>query len=1031
MFDLSLEMVKHSSLEDVFDATGVIFAVREVFQQAQITVATHRRLFLHLRAVLARAEELDMSVEFNSICCRMIGLVLPMRKNYKPADRVVSFFSQFSHQLYLDEELKHLFPDFSDAIFQYIVQGMEAKNVFVRYRVCHLMAHLVHDLPGDHLEFLRDKLAVRIYDVNVDVRIKAVAAYSAFQNDDGGEMSEAGKKIQYIMQNDDRSEMRRHCLLRLEKNKHTEPFIVERARDSDASIRKTLYSKVLPSYDSILTISPANRIRLLQWGLRDRVDEVRDACKSWLIKTWLSDCGDDILSVLDAIDILNSDIGHVVIRTIFDEKPEQLSKVVFSDKFFDELSIPTSLVMRVVFEYYKDSNNSDFIDQNFPMASKFADIVKKFIDARLTNLKMLEEAIKNDDNDEMDLEGLGIVDPLDYDFINLQLLKIAIDYDYSDEFGRSKLYNIFRNTLSNMNEHKFSDELLEALMECLRKLAVNERDFCQVVVEIIYDIKDNIYDELHLADEKESKSGKQRGGDGDDDNSDSDDSDDSEYHSAMNDISKQSMIEANKSRQEELNQISKLPVEALELLLNILKFMLRLMFLPLGDNIPVISMHNNFILPCLNGRTETEIRILALECHGLCGLLDKDVAIGVMVVAAIFVSKSEHPTLIESGIKVMCDLLATHGVSIVQGDREKSIDTMAVARVFYRTIKNDKIPEAQAVVAEGLYKLFLCNVIDDEELLEMTVLKYFDPMVLKNDKLKQCLEFCIPTYCYARESHQTLLTKIVQDTIRRLFVDWDNIQYLNTKEWANRPTTVKFLIEKLSEWTCPWNLALVSEEEMKKSPNHVDFGIALLKLMREFDPTRASEKRLFKPMITQLSQIVLTPEVGVNKLNEFKGELCNPRLFKGEVQVALQDKTFANSFSKILEFTNECLERAREIEGVEEPEPINETNNGAETGDRSPSPEFENNAEVKAVDNDSEGYIKTETVETGEPSIKEDEDTVVPLVEDSLPSLPPPPPDSPPGRKIKTKRPAKRVKITKYEPIEDPDDSGIIIIDSD
>lgn len=1012
-------MVKHSNFEDVFDAVSIVSAVREIFQEAQTTVATHRRLFIQLRGVMERSSELNLSVEFNSIFCRMVGLVLNTRKNYKPGDRVVSFVVGFTKGFRAEEEHSQRYVDYIDSIFQYIMQGIEAKNHFVRYRVCHLMMYLVHEIPSDHLEFLRDKLTVRIYDINIDVRIKAVIAYAAFQNDDGGEMSEAGKKIQYIMQNDERAEMRRQCLLMLEKNKQTEPFIVERARDTDAGIRKTLYSKVLPGYSSILSISPSNRVRLLQWGLRDRVDEVRDACKNWLTTKWYTDCGKDVLSVIDAIDNVNSDIGQLVLRTIFNASPEFLENVKFNEEFYKELTIPTSLLARVCFEYCKDENKNQFMENNFPMASVFADIVKQFIDSRLTNQKLLDEAIKNDDSEEVNLEGLGIVDPLDYDFINLQLLKMAIDYDYSDEFGRSKLYNILRNTLSSMNEHKFSDELLEALMECLRKLAVNERDFCQVVVEIIYDIKDNIYDELHVDDDDDDDDDKRkkRG----DDDSDSDDEDDS-YHSALNDISKQSMIEANKSRQEELNQISKLTVESLELLLNIIKYMLRLMFLPLGDNIPVISMHNNFILPCLNGRTETEIRILALECHGLCGLLDKDVAIGVMVVAAIFVSKSEHPKLIESGIKVMCDLLATHGVSIVQGDREKSIDTMAVARVFYRTIKNDKIPEAQAIVAEGLFKLFLCNVIDDEELLEMTILKYFDPMVLKNDKLKQCLEFCIPTYCYARESHQALLAKICEDTIRRLFRDWDNIQLLNSKEWVNRPTTIKFLIEKFSEWTCPWNLALLSEDEMRKSGNHIDFGISLLKLMREFDPSRAIEKRLFKPMITQLSQIVLTPEVGVSKLVEFKKELCNPQLFKGQIHVALQDKTCANSFSRILEFTNECLHRAQEIEGVAititTPDEVMKREVDPEI------PELENKAVGNAVMENNNNESEEEQVIEHSEGGSDDKEPVV--VEQG--SSPPPAP----SRKTRTKKTAKKQKKIKQEPLtQGPDDSGIIIIDSD
>lgn len=968
----------------IHDAEGLVKEVRDVFQESQATVATHKRLQLKIVSILKRAIELELENVFSTVFIKMIGLILPCKKGYLPANRVISFIAPFIDQISKEDEFKSFYPTFIDALFNFLLQGFDSRNASVRYRTCHIFGYIIFALPEggplkyeqeededdeeghSYLEILGSKLTIRVFDINADVKIRAIKVYANFQNEDYLQLSDAGRKIRSIMRNDERSEVRRQCLVVLEKNAVTENDIIERARDVDPLTRKTLYNKVLPAYKSIKSISRKNRVKLLLWGLRDRDEGVRDACTQWIMKNWIKDCDDNIDKFVTALygrqddgeeeeeendddrdetnTILNNDIGHLVLTTIFEADRKHVTEYHFDESFFDNLDVSSSLLTCAYFDYCKGKNLMDLIDNNFPMASKFADIVKNAIDKRLENKILVEQTTKNHTGDEIiNGEELGLVDPDDCDFIVAQLLRMAVDYDYSDEFGRSKLYNILRDTLCNMHKHEFSDPLLDKLMECLSKLAISERDFCQVVIEIVNDIKDNIYDDVisskaekeRIERKKEKKRKRHTSADYEEDENDSsdneekgtksgndsEDSDSDEYHSAIGDISRQSALEADKSRQEEINQVVQLDAQSLTLLLNITKFMLRLTFRPLSEHVSVVSFHNSFILQCLNKRTEIPVRLLALECHGLCGLLDKNVACNVMRVAAVFAFKADSAQLIECGIKVMCDLLAAHGTSIVLGtqDDEIQIDAGVVAKILYRTLNNEDYPDVQPVVAEGLYKLFLGNTIDDEQLFEMTILKYFDSRILNNNKLRQCLEYCIPAYCFSSVSHQELMTRVAGDVITRLLKTWDDITSCNTKPWASkRPTTVKLIVEKLSEWTCPWNIISLPNESIAKIPHHLDYAIELLKLMRQFDPSKPDEKKFYKPLVLQLSQLTLTPEIGLSKLVGLKNELCSPQLFQGQIIKVFDDKTCSNSFSKILEFTNQCIQQAEELEGKKE-----------------------------------------------------------------------------------------------------------------
>lgn len=942
--------------------------IRKSFQEVQTTVAVHKRQLSIMKGIMLKAHSLRVSDEFNDFFSKMLNKILPAKKNIKAANRVVKFVSSFFLMMNpanfkeddenygkTIEQIDDIYSIFIEKLLKYLVKGLDAMNSSVRYRVCHLLSHLIGNCGGideEMYELLSDELTARIYDKDAAVRTKAITALACFQNDDNTSLSLAGKKIRFIMQNDLNNEVRRTCLKNIEKNKYTEPYIVERARDVDKVNRRIVFSKILPSFDNISSINSENRTRLLGWGLRDRDESVRKAASEWLTETWMRDSDNDLTDFLENLNVIENDISDTAVRALLDKKPEIVESLNLEPDFYENLTPSLSLMIRVVFEYCQDNNKDDIIDKLFPVATDFAMLFAKYFKLRTDNLLKISENREKLEQDPNHAIQLGIIDPDEYNYIIMQLLKIAVDYDYSDEFGRSKMYSILRSTLSN---NTVTEPILPLLMECLRKLAINERDFCQMTVEIINDLRDTEYErimalkreeeERKLQEEAEYARNKRRRRKGanvsqseDEDDvaaadevakinakvesllrepsdEEEEDSDYDEYHSAMNDMSRQSIYEANKSIQEQIDQVSILSPGIITDCLTITKCMLQYVFSPLKENMLLISLLDNFIVPCVNQRSEVAVRELALICHGLCGLLDKEVAISTMVVAGIFVTRSDHESFVVAGLKVIGDLLTAHGISILQSDNQRSIDSMAVAKVFYRTLKDDSKPEAQAVVAVTLFKLFLCDVIDDDELFETTLLTYFNPKVNKNLPLKQCLSFCIPTYAFSHEKHQELIASIVYDTVERLYKDWSNIVELNRELEVKKPVTPTYIIEHLVYWTDPTVRASISEDEVKVSTIHLDVGVHLMKLLRKYDYQNKTHKILYKPIIKALTTLVFTEYADIEKLRAFKECFDDDNLCQGDLDIVLNSDTVTkNYFLKAHTYIMECLGAAEKME---------------------------------------------------------------------------------------------------------------------
>ncbi|KAG7794918.1 hypothetical protein KL929_004383 [Ogataea haglerorum] len=895
------------SVHEISEPEQIEIAIRKCFQESQLSVSSHGKQIAILKALQLKCREQRLQSQFNELFCKLVNKVLPIKRNEPVGDRIVKFISSFVSSINpeseddnakVDKQDERMYNQFIDRLARHLLNGLEANNKNVRYRACHILSHLMNNMTSidsDLYEALSEGLLARIYDKEPHIRIKAITTLASFQEPDGSqELSNAAMKIRYVMQNDTNPEVRRACLRQIEKTKHTEPYIFERARDTNSVNRRLLYSKVLPDFKDFRRIDYKAREQLLSWGLKDREESVKKAAIKWLTENWMQTLNNDVMELLERLKVTKSDIAETAVRVFLDNRQDIVAKITFDEQIMRSLTPETSLLLRVYYQHCNDTNKITQVEKYFPEAAQFADILNGYFAKRkeclivLTQQKPILEAESSVDMTEIE----------ELDFVLRQLLIVASEYDYSDEFGRSRMLNTLRAVLTS--DH-LSDNLIEVLMLCIHKLSISERDFTQMIVEIINDLKDSAYEKQNTLEGIAGESSRVEDDlNENDDDDDDDDDDESSFHSAR-ELSRSSIASANRSMQQELKQVVELSPENLIECLSIARRMLELVNEPLKDNITLMSILDSLIRPSIR-RSETEIRKLGLICLGLCCILDKELAADSIFICAIFVTKSSEESLVVTGIKVISDLLAVHGISVLEAGMANSVDAIAIARLFYRTLRDTSRKEAQATSGEALYKLFLCGVITDDELFETTLLSYFNPAINDNEQLKQCFSFCIPVYAFSHESHQERIARVTCDTLFRLFSGWDEM----TEAGGASSITPQSIVQQLMYWTDPYRVVNKAPGQAAGSSVQVEVGLQLLSLLEKLEYSGAT-KPFYKAIMTSLPRLTFTEQCNVAKLEQLYTSI---EQLEGVLEKPLKDQPSRNAYNRFKEYVFECLDKA-------------------------------------------------------------------------------------------------------------------------
>lgn len=863
-------------MEPGSDESRVFNAIAEVFQNAQGSYVGHRRHVAVLNKIYLKCIDQNIAEVFHYWFIKVSSKILTVRKQEIVGDRIVRLIGAFiasnvamvnkaqPENIESQEALEKTFNSLIENYVKNLLRSVESKNKHVRYRSMQLLTATMDnmgEIDEDLYDFIVWALKSRVYDKEPHVRIQAIFCLTKFQNDDleisESEWDEAIENLVKMIRNDPSPEVRRAAMLNLVRSKSTQNIILERARDVNHVNRRLIYSRVLKSLgkDTFTEIDSRVIEQLLKWGFEDRDVSVNSACKKLVAFTWLNFMDGDIIELLENIDVTRSKTAEKVLYSLFEERSEVVQKISFPEEIWNSFTVETIFLLKCFYFYCLDHELISSIENNLPEAVRLAEFISYYVNKKFSN------------------SNLTAVDLKYLDFIIYQLLEIASKYDFSDELGRRDVLKVVRNLLGKANN--LNEYLISISLKLLKNLSINERDFISMSVEIINDIK---YEDIERQELEErmsnvvSEKQEQNLDDGDDGDGDGGYDSDGEENCIESLSSAVDSLVAGTSSVEAPQVIlaeteREVSHKTLMTCLTMSRHLLELISTSLDENIMLSSLIDTLITPAVRN-AQPEIRELGVRCMGLCCLLDLQLATESMYILGMCVSKG-NASLKHIALQVIVDIFSVHGTRVVDG--EGKVDSISLHKIFYKILKNKDLPDCQSIAAEGLCKLFLGDVFNDDDLFETLVLSYFSPANSSNEPLIQAFAFCLPVYCFSHQQHQQRMSRIAADVLLRLAMLWDELQTSDDNDMEkNCMMKPNEIFHQLIQWCDPKNVVRASLDEIESSTAQIDFLLDVLSVFERFE-----RKDVKKMLLLNVQKFYFTASHPKEKLLKIKEHLDN------------------------------------------------------------------------------------------------------------------------------------------------------------
>ncbi|RLL97588.1 hypothetical protein CFD26_103935 [Aspergillus turcosus] len=946
--------------------------VCSIFADAQRSTTGHRKLVVRLRKLqeiccgispkktkkdgkgpevqeelLLPSEETIPEKEFNVEVGRCLLRIMAIKKTEPVGDRILRFVGTFlSHATEKDTEIFASGNDDDDMqniietptarlathLISVVVPLLSAKDKIVRFRATQIVTHIVHSLEtidDDLYHTIRQGLLKRIRDKEPSVRVQAVlglgrlAGNEEEDDDDNDDSAKAVlEKLIDIMQNDTSAEVRKTLLLNLPLVPATLPYLLERARDLEATTRRALYSRLLPTLGDFRHLSLSMREKLLRWGLRDRDESVRKATGKLFFDRWIEDCAGTnndsengasvqrsapnipaLLELLERIDVvssgMDSGIAHEAMRSFWEGRPDYREAVVFDEPYWESLTAESAFLLRSFNDFCRVENEGKFdtlADEKIPEVTGFAHFLKKYMTELLQRKKMAKDTSEANDDDTVENE-----------FIVEQLLHIAITLDYSDEVGRRKMFSLLRESLA---VPELPEECTKLTVETLRCVcgpaAAAENEFCSVVLEAIAEVHDTIVTEDSFVSAKSEISDAT-----------------SSRHRSETPADSEAEVPFNK--EEAKAKVLREIVVNMKCL-HIAQCMLQNVEGNLQQNMNLVTMLNNLVVPAVRSH-EAPIRERGLECLGLCCLLEKTLAEENMTLFIHCYSKG-HEALQVTALHILCDMITTHPsllAPVTQSDGE-TVSPPAfqkpLLKVFARALKASSPNSVQAAAATGLSKLLLTNTLTPsganipqaiqeynetavETLLQSLIVSFFHPRTRENPAFRQSLAYFFPVYCHSRLENTQRMRKVTVPVIRAVLNAAEEYYSLEAEEDSDGEidetvaqrelkALMAGVLSMLAEWTDERRVVGLGGEKLSAgvptSSNACGFvHLALVKDILErvlgisTGPNRCSKEEK-KLLFSLLSKLYISPPVVPSRSASRNPESDDP--FRSSIQSA-------------------------------------------------------------------------------------------------------------------------------------------------
>nr|KAF6431921.1 non-SMC condensin I complex subunit G [Rousettus aegyptiacus] len=746
-----------------------LLSIKEALKLAQQPHQNQAKLVVALsRTYLTMDDKTIFHEEF----VHYLKYAMVVYKREPVVERVIEFAAKFVtsfHQSDTEDEEEED-GGILNYLFTFLLKSHEANSNAVRFRVCQLINRLLGSMPENALidDDLFDKLNkamfIRLKDKIPNVRIQAVLALSRLQDPKDDECPVANAYATLI-ENDSNPEVRRAVLSCIVPSAKTLPKIVGRTKDVKETVRKLAY-QILAEKVHIRVMSIAQRVMLLQQGLSDRSDAVKQATQKHLLQGWLRFSDGNILELLHRLDVENSsEVAVSVLNALFSVTPlNELAEICKNNDDRKLIPVETltpemALYWRTLCEYLKSKGDEgeEFLEQILPEPAVYAEYLLSYIQS----IPVVNEEQIND------FSYIGNL--MTKEFIGQQLILIIKSLDTSEEGGRKRLLAILQEILTLPTT---PISLISFLVERLLHIITDDDKRIQIVTEIISEIRAPIVTvdvnndpayarkkELKMAEIKvkliEAKAAL-------------------ENCITLQDFNKASELKeeikiledakVNLLKETEQLEIKEVHVEkndadTLQKCLILCYELLKQMSTSAGIGATMNGIIESLILPGI------------ISVHPVVLQID-DVTIKISALKAVF------DQLMVFGIepfKTTADeALQSEGAEIsTDGGHESkdAEDVAAAARNVLRLLSDfldSEVCELRTGAAEGLAKLMFCGRLASSRILSRLVLLWYNPVTEEDIRLRHCLGVFFPMFAYASRTNQECFEEAFLPTLQTL-----------------------------------------------------------------------------------------------------------------------------------------------------------------------------------------------------------------------------------------------------------------------
>lgn len=791
--------------------------VKEAFQRAQKGHSNKAKLVASLKS---RYNKLEDKTIFHEEFVHYLKYAMIVYKREPCVENVIEFVAKFAtsfqsapnpeeeQQEEEDEEDDDAEDDhpFLSFIFNFLLESHKANSHAVRFRACQLINKLLGSMAenaqidDDLFDRIHQAMLIRVTDKFPNVRIQAALAMTRLQQPRDPDCPTISAYM-LIIDNDSNAEVRRAVLSCIAMSPYTLPKVLKRTRDTKENVRKLAF-QVLADKVHIKALTIAQRVSLLQQGLSDTSEAVRDVVCSRLLPAWLRHLDSDVIEMLHRLDVENcAETALDTVKAIFKGMaPEDLlkNKHHFDDRKLipeDSLTCEKVLYWRALCEFIKSKGDDgeEMLEQVLPDAATYADYLSGYLKA----VPVLSEEQRADFNQ------LELV--MTKEFISQQLIHLIGCLDTNEEGSRKRVLAVLQEMLA-LPQTSFS--LVSLLTEKLLTLIPDDQRRIQCVAEIISDVREPITETAQVVDENLSRrqqvqlaevkvrilEAKQA----------LEDCISAQEFSRAAEL-KDSITELENGRNQILQEIAesnqpadketrteKNDPETLLRCLTMCNELLKQMNIKSRIGPTISALMSSLILPCI-ANAHPAVRNMAVVCLGTCALHSMELAKTHMVLL-LQIAQLDEVKIRISALRTIIDLLLMFGFQLLtdsgsqappplsperQEDAasddeveapqdETQKDSAQSTLVMLSEFLDSEIADLRTEAAEGLAKLMYTGRIASAKIFSRLVLLWYNPVTEDDICLRHCLGVFFQLFARESRTHQEVVEESFLPTIHTL-----------------------------------------------------------------------------------------------------------------------------------------------------------------------------------------------------------------------------------------------------------------------